>query len=97
MQTGSAGIRSAMYGEMAASAAGYRPWSQGRSAWEAAIVGASRFLLAAGFDERMRRDLFQEAAATRAARKGHERNRSAVEMCDRLAAEFRWQVRQRSV
>lgn len=97
MQTGSAGIRSAMYGEMAASAAGYRPWSQSQSAWEAAVVGASRFLLAAGVDERMRRDLFQEAAATWTARNGQRRSRSAVETCDRLAAEFRWQVRQRSV
>lgn len=96
MGMGLNGVRAAMYGEMAASAAGYRPWSAGRSEWDAALDGATQFIAAGGFDDQTGCMLLIEALKTRGTGIGDERKRPVTELCERLAAEFRWVVRRQS-
>lgn len=84
-----------MYGEMAAAAAGDRSWSNRQSEWEAAFESATRFILLSGFDDQTKRHLLHEAAATRIAGEVCKWNRPVSEICNRLAAEFRWEVRHR--
>lgn len=88
-------MRAAMYGEMAAAVSGYRPWCERERNWDAAFEGAVRFVEAAGLDERTSRQLLDEAAATRNAGEFHGWNASVTELCERLAAEFRFRVRHR--
>lgn len=87
-----AGIRAAMYGEMAAAAAGDRPWWSGEGAWDAALVGAIHFLEASGFDEPTSRSLLDEAAELRVESELSEWTAPAAELCRRLASEFRRQA-----
>lgn len=86
------GMRAAMYGEMAASVAGYRPWRERQRRWDVALEGAIQFLRASGLDERTCRHLLDEAATTRNAGVLYGWNASVAGRCDRLAAEFRRRV-----
>lgn len=88
-------MRAAMYGEMAAAVSGHRPGCERERDWDAAFEGAVRFIEAAGLDERTSRRLLDEAAATRNAGDLHGWNMPVTELCDRLAAEFRFRVRRR--
>lgn len=84
-----AGIRTAMYGEMAAAAAGRRPWWGGHTDWDAALVGAIHFVEAGAFDAITCRYLLREAAELRMAGDLYDWETPAAEVCDRLADEFR--------
>lgn len=84
-----------MYGEMAAAASGHRPWCERDRDWDAAFEGAVRFIESAGLDERTSRQLLDEAAATRNAGDLQGWSESVEELCERLAAEFRFRVRRR--
>lgn len=86
-------MRAAMYGEMAATAAGDRPDRTAGNEWDAALAGAKQFVLASSTDEQTKQALLNEAAATCIAGEVTERDRSGAAVCDRLAAEFRWQLR----
>lgn len=86
------GIRTAMYGEMAAAAAGRRPWWRGHTDWEAALVGAIKFVEAGSFDAVTARLLLREAARLRMAGDLYEWETPAAAVCDRLADEFRAQI-----
>ena len=88
-------MRAAMYGEMAATVAGHRPWCGRERDCDAAFEGAVRFIESAGLDERTGRQLLDEAAATRNAGDLHGWNEPVKELCERLAAEFRYRVRHR--
>lgn len=87
------GLRAAMYGEMAAAAAGERPWCEREAAWDAALAAAIRFLDASTVDQRRARTLLEEAAATRMAGDFYGWDVPVVDVCDRLSAEFRRRVR----
>ena len=95
MLTAPDGIRSAMYGEMAASAAGLRPWIISQGEWEAAMEGAIRFILTSGFDQRTSHLLLREAVDTHQAAEANHLDETGSEICERLAAEFRWQIQNR--
>lgn len=84
-----------MYGEMTAAASGQRPWCERDRDWDVAFEGAVRFIEAAGLDERTSRQLLDEAAATRNAGDLQGLSESVEELCERLAAEFRFRVRRR--
>lgn len=94
-QPGVEGMRAAMYGEMAATAAGNRPERTSGNEWDAALAGAKQFILASATDEQTKQALLNEAATTCIAGEVGERDRSSAAICDRLAAEFRWQLRHR--
>lgn len=83
------GIRAAMYGEMAAAAAGNRPWWGGKTDWEAALVGAIEFVERSAFDPIASRSLLAEAAQLRMAGDLSGWEAAVATVCDRLAAEFR--------
>lgn len=87
-------MRAAMYGEMAASVAGHRPWRGGARRWDVALEGAIRFLAASGLDARTSRHLLDEAAATRNAGVLYGWDVPVARRCGRLAAEFRQRVHQ---
>lgn len=93
-RAGMAGIRAAMYGEMAASASRERPWRERERDWDAALEGAIRFIEAAGLDERTSRHLLDEAATTRNAGVVYGWETPVAHLCDRLATEFRVRVRE---
>lgn len=86
-------MRAAMYGEMAASVAGHRPWREGARRWDVALEGAIRFLAASGLDERTSRHLLDEAATMRNAGVLYSWDVSVGRRCGRLAAEFRRRIR----
>lgn len=88
-RTVGAGVRAAMYGEMAAAAAGRRPWWSGRNDWEAALVGAIKFVEAGVFDVPRSRSLLREATELRMAGDLYGWEAPAAAVCDRLADEFR--------
>lgn len=83
------GMRAALYGEMAASAAGNRPWWGGKTDWEAALVGAIEFVERNDLDPIPSRTLLAEAAQLRMAGDLSRWEAPAARVCDRLAAEFR--------
>lgn len=83
------GVRTALYGEMAAAASGRRPWWGGHTDWDAALVGAIRFVETGGFDAITCRSLLREAAELRMAGELHEWETPAAAVCERLASEFR--------
>lgn len=87
-------MRAAMYGEMAASVSGDRPWRARERDWDAAMEGAIRFIEASGLDARTSRLLLDEAAATRNAGDLYSWDTTVKELCERLAAEFRLRVRE---
>lgn len=94
-QPGVDGMRAAMYGEMAATAAGFRPMSRYGNEWDAALAGAKQFIRASATDAQTKQTLLQEAATTCIAGEVSDWKRSGVAICNRLAAEFRWQIRHR--
>lgn len=94
-ETGLDGLRAAMYAEMAAAAAGKRPWCEREAAWDAALEGAVQFLDSTAVDDRLARNLLGEAAATRMAGDLHDWTTPVDELCTRLAAEFRRRVGER--
>lgn len=83
------GIRTALYGEMAAAASGRRPWWGGHTDWDAALVGAIHFVEASGFDVITCRSLLREAAELRMAGDLYEWETPPATVCERLASEFR--------
>lgn len=92
MLTATDGVRSAMYGEMAASAAGLRPWSVSRSELDAAMEGALRFILTGEFDQQTSHSLLREAADTHQSAGATRSDKNSSDIFERLAAEFRWQI-----
>lgn len=81
-----------MYGEMAAAASGRRPWWGGHTDWEAALVGAIRFVETGNFDAVTSRLLLREAARLRMAGDLYGWETPATAVCERLAEEFRAQI-----
>lgn len=88
------GMRAAMYGEMAASVAGNRPWREQGRRWDVALEGAIQFLTASGLDQRTCRHLLDEAAVVRNAGVIYGWDVSVARRCERLAIEFRRRVHQ---
>lgn len=84
-----------MYGEMAASVSGARPWRERERDWDAALEGAVQFVRASGLDERTGRQLLEEATATQMAGVLYGWDTPTAELCARLAAEFRRMIRDR--